>query len=405
MTGARPRLVVVGTGMAGVRVVEEVLARDPGRFDITVFGAEPHGGYNRIMLSPVLAGELQFADIVTHDAAWYAARGVELLSGEAASQVDTGSRIVRGERGTVREYAALVLATGSDPVMLPVPGADLPGVIGFRDIADVRAMRDACRPDGRAVVIGGGLLGLEAAHGLRRNGMDVTVLHLLPSLMERQLDPVSAGLLARAMGARGVCVRTEAATLAVLGTDRVRAVALADGSEIAADLVVMATGVRPRTALAAAAGLRFGRGIEVDDAMRSSDPRVFAVGECAEHRGEIVGLVAPAWEMARVCAEQIAGGLTSRYVPKASGTRLKVTGIDTFSAGDFLGGPDTEAIVFRDPSRGVHKRLVLRDNRLVGVAMVGDARDCGWHLDLLTRGTDVSAMRDNLIFGPDRVAA
>ncbi len=241
----RQRLVVVGNGMAGVRAIEEIQARAPGRFDITVFGAEPHGNYNRIMLSPVLAGEARFSDIVTHDAAWYAESGIELIAGEAAVALDRVARTVRGEHGTVRGYDVLLLATGSDPVMLPVPGADLPGVLSFRNIADVEAMRAASHPGGRAVVIGGGLLGLEAAHGLRRSGMDVTVVHLMPSLMERQLDAVSAGLLARALELRGIAVLTTASTRAVLGDDRVRGVSLADGRDIPADLVVMAAGVRP----------------------------------------------------------------------------------------------------------------------------------------------------------------
>jgi len=277
------------------------------------------------------------------------------------------------------------------------------------------------------VVIGGGLLGLEAAYGLRRNGMNVTVVHLKPSLMERQLDAVSAGLLAQALRTRGITVLTGASTSAVLGDDRVRGVALTEGCgaespegrgaespegrgvgflrrEIPADLVVVAAGVRPNVALARAAGLDCGRGVQVDAAMRTSDPAIFAIGECAEHRGQSVGLVAPIWDMARVCAEQIAGDATSRYLPGVVGTHLKVTGIDTFSAGDFLGDASTEAIVFRDLSRGVHKRLVLRGDRLVGVATVGDARDAGWYFDLLRRGANVAGMRDALAFGPAALA-
>jgi nitrite reductase (NADH) large subunit len=396
----RPRLVVVGNGMAGVRAVEEILARAPGRFDITVFGAEQYGNYNRIMLSPVLAGEAAFADIVTHDASWYAANDIDLVAGEAVVEIDRAARMVLGEHGTARGYDLLLLATGSDPVLLPIPGADLPGVLCFRGIADVEAMRATCQAGGRAVVIGGGLLGLEAAYGLRRNGMDVTVVHLMPSLMERQLDATSAGLLARALQARGIAVLTAASTRAVLGEDRARGVVLADGREIAADLVVMAAGVRPSIALARAAELACGRGVLVDDAMRSSDPRVLAIGECAEYCGQVVGLLAPIWDMARVCADQIFGRTMTRYSPGAVGTHLKVTGIDTFSAGEFLGDATTQAIVFRDLSRGVHKRLVLRDDRLVGVTMVGDAHDSAWYFDLLRRGADVAGMRDELVFGP-----
>jgi len=395
----RQRLVIIGNGMAGAMAMEEILARSPGLFNITVFGAEPHGSYNRILLSPVLAGELAFADIVTHAPAWYTANGVELISGEAVVEIDRSARIVRGERGTIRQYDLLLLATGSDPVVLPIPGADLPGVFRFRDIADVDAMRAASATSQRAVVVGGGLLGLEAAHGLCRNGMSVTVVHLMPGLMERQLDAVSASLLAQAVKARGIAVVTSASTAAVLGDDRVSGVALADGRALPADIVVMAAGTRPRIALARAAGLDCGRGVRVDDAMRTSDPFIHAIGECAEHEGVVVGLVAPIRDMARVFARHAGGEYAAQYAPAVAGTHLKVSGIDTFSAGDFLGDDTTEAISFRDIAHGVHRRLVLRHDRLVGIAMVGDARDSGWYFDLLRRGADVSAMRNTLAFG------
>ncbi len=396
----RRRLVVVGNGMAGIRALEEILERAPQAFDIVVFGAEPHGNYNRIMLSPVLAGEKTFADIVTHDAAWYADRNIELVAGEAVVEIDRTTREVVGERGTRRGYDVLLLATGSDPFILPVPGANLPGVIGFRTIADVHTMLESCRPCAHAVVIGGGLLGLEAANGLKQHGVDVTVLHILPTLMERQLDAVSAGMMRADLEARGLRVLTEASTKAIVGEDRVTALHLADGRELKADLVVMAVGIRPSVALARAAGLAVGRGVRVDDAMRTSDPAIFAVGECVEHRGQIFGLVAPLWDMAKVCADTITEAAESAYEPAVSGTRLKVTGIDMFSAGDFLGGEGTEEIVFRDAARGIHKRLVLRDEKLIGVVLYGDAGDSAWYFDLLKSGTDVSAMRDGLVFGP-----
>ena len=397
----RPRLVLAGNGMAGIRTLEEILARAPGKFDISVFGAEPHGNYNRIMLSPVLAGDKSFADIVTHDRAWYADNGIELIAGEAVAAIDRVARAAIGERGTTRRYDILLLATGSNPVMLPLPGRELPGVIGFRDIADVEAMQAAASRGGSAVVIGGGLLGLEAAHGLARSGMAVSVVHLAPTLMERQLDPISGALLAEDLRARGIEVVTEASTQALLGSNRVRGVRLADGRELPADLVVMAVGIRPNAALARDAGLACGRGVLVDDAMRSSDPAVFAVGECVEHRGQVFGLVAPLWDMAKVCADHIAGVAEPAYEPSVTGTRLKVTGIDMFSAGDFSGsGADDEELVFRDAARGVHKRLVLRGEKLIGVVLYGDARDSAWYFDLLRSGADVSAMRDLLVFGP-----
>ena len=395
----RRRLIVVGNGMAGARALEEVLAYAPGQFDITVFGAEPHGSYNRIMLSPVLAGETRFADIVMHDAAWYADNGIELISGEAVTGIDRTARIVHGARGTTRSYDVLLLATGSAPVMLPVPGAELPGVFSFRDIADVLAMRQACRAGGRAVVIGGGLLGLEAAHGLHRNGMEVTVVHLMPDLMERQLDGMSAALLAQSIEARGITVLTTASTTALAGEDRVTGVVLADGRTIPAEIVVMAAGVRPNILLPRSAGLECGRGVRVNDTMCTSDPSIYAIGECVEHRGIVVGLVAPIWGMAKTFAQHIAGDPDARYTASAVGTHLKVSGIDTYSAGDFIGDDASEAISFRDIAHGVHRRLVLRDDRLVGIAMVGDARDSGWYFDLLRRGTDVSTMRDTLAFG------
>ena len=396
----RRRLVLVGNGMAGVRALEEVIARAPLGFDITVFGAEPHGNYNRIMLSPVLAGEKSFADIVTHDRAWYDARGIELIAGEAVAHIDRAAREVLGEHGTRRRYDVLILATGSTPFMLAVPGVNLPGVVGFRDIADVNAMLAACRPGARAVVIGGGLLGLEAAHGLRRNGMDVTVLHLLPTLMERQLDPISADMLKQDLQSRGIAVLTEASTKEIRGDGRVQSLLLADGRDLPADLGVMAVGIRPNAALARSAGLACGRGITVDDVLCTSDPHIFAVGECVEFRGQLFGLVAPLWDMTKVCAAAITGADESIYVPGVSGTRLKVTGIEMFSAGDFLGDAGTEDIVFRDAARGVHKRLVLRGSALVGVVLYGDAADSAWYFDLLQTGADVSAIRDGLVFGP-----
>ena len=425
----RRRLVLVGNGMAGVRAVEEVLARvgrahPPGAFAITVFGAEPHGNYNRILLSPVLAGEKDFAAIVTHDRAWYDDNGIELIAGDPVVRIDRAARTVQSARGIVRPYDVLILATGSTPVLLPLPGAGLPGVVTFRDIADVETMLAACRPQGQppgnvlqgnvpqehtsqgnapqgnAVVIGGGLLGLEAAHGLARRGMDVSVVHLMPTLMERQLDPASAELLAADLRGRGIAVHTGATTQAILGEGRVERVVLADGRELPADLVVMAVGIRPNIALAKDAGLACGRGVQVDDTMRTADPAIFAVGECIEHRGQTFGLVAPLWDMARVAADHIAEVADSAYTPAATATRLKVTGIDMLSAGDFLGDAGTEDIVFHDAARGIRKRLVLRSDRLIGAVLYGDARDGAWYCDLIRDGSDVGPLRDLLVFGP-----
>jgi nitrite reductase (NADH) large subunit len=400
MIAARRRLVLIGNGMAGVRALEEILSRAPHMFSITVFGAEPHGNYNRIMLSPVLAGDKTFAEIVTHEHHWYEQNGIELIAGEAVTTIDRANRRVTGANGTVRPYDILILATGSNPVIIPFPGHDLPGVIAFRDIADVGTMLDASRTQTHAVVIGGGLLGLEAANGLARNGMHTTVLHLMPTLMERQLDPVSAGLLQQDLGARGMTVLTEANTKMIHGNGRVEAVELTDGTLLKADLVVMAVGIRPNITLAKSAGLDVGRGVQVDDGMGTSDPAIYAVGECVEHRGAVFGLVAPLFDMAKILADRVTETAASTYLPTATGTRLKVTGIDMFSAGDFTGDDTTEAVVFSDRARGVHKHLVVRGDRLIGAVLYGDAQDSTWYFDHIRNGTDISALRDDLIFGP-----
>ena len=396
----RSRLVLVGNGMAGVRALEEILSRAPHEFSITVFGSEPHGNYNRIMLSPVLAGEKTFEAITTHPKSWYSENAIELIAGEAVIAIDRDAKTVTGELGTTRPYDVLLLATGSNPVIIPLPGHKLPGVIGFRDIADVETMIAASQSGKHAVVIGGGLLGLEAANGLARNGMDTTVLHIMPTLMERQLDPVSAGLLKADLETRGLKVITEANTKAILGEDRARGVTLADGTELPADIVVMAAGIRPNIALAKEAGLACGRGIQVDDGMTTSDPAIFAVGECVEHRGALFGLVAPLWDMAKVLADRVTKTAATDYVPAVTGTRLKVTGIDMFSAGDFIGDGNTDDVVFRDAARGVHKKLVIRDDKLIGAVLYGEARDSAWYFDMIRTGADISALRDTLVFGP-----
>jgi len=375
----RSRLVLVGNGMAGVRALEEILTRAPHEFAITVFGAEPFGNYNRIMLSPVLAGEKTFEAITTHPRSWYEENGIELIAGEAVAGIDRAAKTVTGGQGTTRRYDVLLLATGSNPVIIPLPGHKLPGVIGFRDIADVETMLAASKSHSHAVVIGGGLLGLEAANGLARNGMDTTVLHIMPTLMERQLDPVSAGLLKADLISRGIKVVTEANTKIIHGEHRVEAVELADGTHLPADIVVMAAGIRPNVALAKEAGLACGRGVQVDDGMRTSDPAIFAVGECVEHRGALFGLVAPLYDMAKILADRVTRTAESDYLPSVTGTRLKVTGIDMFSAGDFTGDETTDDIVFRDAARGVHKKLVIRDDRLIGAVLYGEASDSAWH--------------------------
>lgn len=394
----RPHLIVIGNGMAGCRAVEELLARDPTRYRVTIVGAEHHPNYNRIMLSPVLAGEKTFAEIVINDHDWYAANGITLLAGDPVIAIDRPARTVTTRAGIVMDYDRLLIATGSDPFIIPVPGCDLPGVIGFRDMTDVGTMLAAAEKGGRAVVIGGGLLGLEAAHGLALRGMTVTVLHLMPTLLERQLDEAAAWLLRQALEARGQTILTGADTAAILGATHVTGVALKDGTELPADLVVMAVGIRPSVALAREAGLDVGRGIRVDDHMVTSDPAVLAVGECVEHGGQVYGLVAPLWDMCRALADGLVEQ-PSGYRPAPTATKLKVAGLDVFSAGDFSGGDGAQDIVLRDASRGIYKRVVVRDDRIVGAVLYGDTADGNWYFDLLKKGEDIASIRDSLIFG------
>jgi nitrite reductase (NADH) large subunit len=399
MGPVKQKLVVVGNGMAGMRTVEELLAMAPDAYDIAVFSAEPHGNYNRILLSPVLAGEKSLEEITLNDEDWYATHGIALLKGKAAVEIDRRRRRVVASDGTFVEYDRLLLATGSDPVMLPLPGKDLPGVVTFRDIADVESMRLAAEHYRRAVVIGGGLLGLEAAYGLLKRGMAVTVVHLMDTLMERQLDAPAGAMLRKSLEARNIVFCMPAQTEAILGEDRVRAVRLKDGTEIAADLVVMAVGIRPNIALAAKAGLYCERGIVVGDTMQTFDPRIYAVGECIQHRRQTYGLVAPLFEQAKVCANQLARRGHADYRGSVTSTKLKVTGVEVFSAGDFTGGEGVEEIVLHDPSQGVYKKLVLKNNRICGAVAYGDTVDSAWYFQLLRDGTDVSAMREQLMFG------
>jgi len=397
----RLKLVLVGNGMAGVRVLEELLRLAPDLYDIAVFGAEPHPNYNRILLTPVLAGEMAFSDIVLNDLAWYARNGIRLHLGKKVVRLDRARRLAIAEDGTAERYDRLVLATGSSPVILPVPGANLAGVLTYRDIADTEAMIAAARRGARAVVIGGGLLGLEAANGLAARCMDVTVVHLMPWLMERQLDRTAAQMLQRALERRGIrfLLETKTAQIVAGESGRACAVRFADGGSAAADLVVMAVGIRPNTALAEAAGLRVERGIVVNDTMQTYDPRIYAVGECVAHRGATYGLVAPLFDMAKVCANHLAQLGIARYEGSVVSTKLKVSGIDLFSAGELAGGAQAEEIVLHDPAGGIYKKLVIRDERIVGAVLYGDTVDGAWYLQLLKDRQPIGEIRDHLMFG------
>ena len=394
------KLVLVGNGMAGVRTLEELLKLAPDLYDITVFGAEPHPNYNRIMLSPVLAGEQTVQDIIINDLAWYAGHGVTLHLGKKVVKIDRKARVVLASDGTSADYDRLILATGSTPFILPVPGNDLDGVVGFRDIEDVDAMIAASESHKHAVVIGGGLLGLEAANGLKQRGMDVTVAHLAPWLMERQLDRTAAGLLQKNLEDKGLKFLLEKHTEQLIGKEgRVVAVRFKDGQEVPADLVVMAVGIRPNDALAKSAGIHCERGIVVNDTLQTFDPRIYAVGECVQHRGVAYGLVAPLFEQAKVAANHLAKHGIARYAGTVTSTKLKVTGIELFSAGNFTGGEQTEELVFQDAAAGIYKKLVLKDNRIQGAVLYGDSVDGSWYFQLLREGTDVSAFRRTLLFG------
>ncbi|TWH14949.1 MULTISPECIES: nitrite reductase large subunit NirB [Pseudoxanthomonas] len=397
----KPRLVVVGNGMAGIRTLEELLKLVPGMYDITVFGAEPHPNYNRILLSPVLAGEQDFDDIVLNPLSWYADNGITLHLGKEVTRIDRVRRRVVAADGTEAEYDRLLLATGSVPFILPIPGKDLKGVIGYRDIHDTRTMIETAKVKRNAVVIGGGLLGLEAANGLRQRGMEVTVVHLAGWLLERQLDPVAGALLEKSLRERGLEFRLNTSTTEIVGNEagEVAAVRFSDGGEVAADLVVMAAGIRPNTALAQAAGIHCNRGIVVNDTLQTYDPRVYAVGECAAHRGIAYGLVAPLFEQAKICANHLATFGIGIYKGSAVSTKLKVTGIDLFSAGDFMGGEGTEEIVLSDPAAGLYRKLVIRDDRLVGACLYGDTADGAWYFKQIKDGTAIGGRRDTLAFG------
>jgi len=402
----RQRLVIVGNGMSPGRALEKLFEAAPEAYKVTIFNAEPRVNYDRIMLSPVLSGEKSFDEIVIHGDGWYVKHNVTLYKGHRVVAIDRDNRTVTSNHGVVEPYDQLIIATGSTPIVIPVPGCKLAGVLTYRDLDDVNAMLLAAQSRGKAVVIGGGLLGLEAAIGLKERGMEVTVVHLMPTLMERQLDAPSGFLLKEAIEARGVKVYTKANTREILGTDhaggpsRVRAVVLEDGTEIPADLVVMAVGIRPSAALARDAGLEVNRGIVVGANMRTSDPDIYALGECAEAHGQCFGLVAPLYDMAGVVAAQLAGDDRAAFNPSATATKLKVTGINLFSAGDFADGGDREEIVLRDAARGVYRRLVLKDGKLIGIVLYGDVSHGAWLFDLLKRGADVADVRETMMFGP-----
>ena len=391
-------LVIVGNGMAAARFVDELTKRASGRYAIAVIGEEPALAYNRVLLSSLLAGEVAEQEIELKSRGWWESKGVTLVYGRRATRVDARSRQVHLKGGARLDFSKLVLATGSEPIRLPIPGAELCGVMTFRDLQDVGAIMARGGPKKRAVVIGGGLLGLEAAYGLRKAGAQVTVVHLMNRLMERQLDACGGVMLKTALEAHGIEVLLEAESAAIEGQDKAEGLRLSDGRILPADLIVMAAGIRPRTELARMAELDVKRGIVVGDQMQTSLPDIYALGECAEHRGLCYGLVEPAHEQARVLALHLAGAAAA-YEGSLLATNLKVSGVDVFSAGDFLGSPGTEPILFTDPEHGIYRKLIVKETRLAGAVLLGDTADSLWYLDLIRSGTSIAGMRDALVFG------
>ncbi|MFA7679015.1 MAG: nitrite reductase large subunit NirB [Pigmentiphaga sp.] len=400
------KLVVVGNGMAGIRTIEELIKLAPGLYDITVFGSEPYPNYNRILLSPVLTGEQTVQDIILNDLSWYEDNHIHLHLNRTITKIHRHRKAVEADDGTVVEYDRLLLATGSNPFVLPVPGHDLQGVITFRDIRDVNLMISAAAQHQRAVVIGGGLLGLEAANGLVTRGMKVSVVHLGATLLDRQLDGTAARLLQTSLEARGLEFLMNHQTQAILGDQNgaVTGIRFSDGSERATDLVVMAVGIRPNTELAEQAGIYTDRGIVVNDTLQTYDPSIYAVGECVSHRGTTYGLVAPLFEQAKVAANHLAQFGIGRYAGSTTSTKLKVTGIDVFSAGDFTGGEHTEAITLADPVGGVYKKLVIKDDKVVGACLYGDTVDGAWYFRLIRESKSISELREQLMFGESAIA-
>jgi nitrite reductase (NADH) large subunit len=391
-------LVIVGNGMAAARLVDELTKAAQGRYAIAVIGDEPRLAYNRVLLSSVLAGETASHDIELRPANWWRDRGVTLKYGCVATEIDVGRRELKIANEESIHFSRLILATGSTPLRLNVPGADLAGVHTFRDSRDVDLLLTLAARKKRVVVVGGGLLGLEAAYGLAKAGAPVTLIHLMDRLMERQLDAPAADLLKSLVERKGIKILLNANTARIYGETRVEGVELADARRIEADAVIFAAGIRPNVALAKEAGIPVNRGVVVDDYLQTGAPDIFALGECAEHRGICYGLVEPAYEQARVLAKHLAGGAAS-YGGSVVATNLKVSGVGVFSAGDFMGGEGCEAIVLSDVRGGTYKKLVISEGRLTGAVLVGDTADALWYLELIRNREPIAGIRSDMMFG------
>lgn len=399
----KEKLILIGNGMAGMRTIDELLKLVPDKYDITVFGAEPHGNYNRIMLSPVLAGDKTIDEIIIHDLQWYQNKGITLHTGKAITEIDRSNQTVSASDGTKADYDKLILATGSNPIILPIEGKQLEGVISFRDINDVNIMIETAKIHKKAIVIGGGLLGLEAANGLMIQGMSVSVVQRGSILMNQQLDQTASDLMQAELEAKGMKFLIDYDTAEFIGSDRVEKVRFTNGIEVEADLVVMAVGVHPNIELAKKAGIMCERGVLVDDTLKTYSKNTYAVGECVQYRNETFGLVAPLYEQAKVCAAQLASVGGDKYKSSVTATKLKVTGINLFSAGDFNGDEQSEILLYRDPSRHIYKKLVLRENKIIGTLLYGDTTDGNWYFSLLGEQKDISAFREDILFGQHQV--
>lgn len=397
------KLVLIGNGLAGMRCLEDLLDMAPDRYEVTVIGEEPWGNYNRIMLSPVLSGEKTIEDIMLHPSKWYSDKGIKFIAGDKAVKIDRPRKVVYTEKEQTVDYDRLILATGSAPFIPPVQGVDLKGVLTFRDIYDVNTMIEYCGSKNNAVVIGGGLLGLEAAYGLKQRGMNVTVLHLMDRIMERQLDGRASQLLRHSIEQKGINIITEANTEALVGDENghVKQIRLKDGTVLDADLVVFAVGIRPNISLAQSAGLRCNRGVLVNDTMQTFDPSIYAVGECIEHRGQTFGLVEPLWGQAFICATHLAEHGSLTFKAPTVPTQLKVSGVDVFSAGNFEPKDDYEDIILNDEKRQIYKRIIIQSDRVIGAVLFGDTEDGMWYAELIADQTPVSSFRNKLLFGRD----
>ena len=391
-------LVIIGNGMAAAKLVDELAQCALGRYAIAVIGDEPRLAYNRVLLSSVLAGEATHDEIELRPASWWRDRGVTLKYGATAVSIDMTAREVRTSTGKPVPFSKLVFATGSSALRLPVPGAELAGVHTFRDSHDVDGLLDLAAQNKRVVVVGGGLLGLEAAYGLAKAGASVTLIHLMDRLMERQLDAAAAALLRTLVERKGVTVLLEANTARICGDGSVQGVELTDGRRLETDAVIFAAGIRPNASLAREAGVPVNRGIVVDDRMATGTENIFALGECAEHRGTCYGLVAPAYEQAKVLAQHLAGR-SAAYEGSVLATNLKVSGVSVFSAGDFVAAAGSETLLLNDIRHGIYKKLVIAEGRLTGAVLVGDTHDALWYLELIRSGADVAGLRTNLMFG------